>query len=419
MQFLFSFLALLGSCYFLFTRRRFDYFSLAYFSAIVYFMPGFFGNAATYIDGIWNEVPLQVETYWIMLFVLCSIPLTAITVSLFPGEKKINVVFPAESFSISLVLLFSVAGLIGVLLTAGSVVHDPDKTVVMESLGRWHILFYVSATLGLPYAYQLKRYWLAAIFLLLLLFDLYLGFRSSLAIGVISVVVLALSEAAPKRVIVSHWRMLLVLLAFGLFMFGYKMVAYVAKAGLWDTVWAYFQNEHVLSFMLMQSEPFLVQQTLNEIVRTRFETGFDHILSSFYQFIVLAPELGAENVKFNDLFQPVLFPEVGYGLAANIWAQMWSAGGWPLLAVFTLIFNLVLGLGNISLCARSAVLRAGLAPMFCYWAFYIHRNDLSFALALEKRQLLLLVLVSAIAAIAWHATRTVPSRVGLRPNFRG
>jgi hypothetical protein len=141
------------------------------------------------------------------------------------------------------------------------------------------------------------------------------------------------------------------------------------------------------------------------VVTNRFETTADHVISSLYQFILFAPELGAESITFNSLFQPALFPNVEYGLAANIWAQMWSAGGWPLLIVFVLIFNVILALGNSTLRARSAVLKAGLAPVFCCWAFYIHRNELGYALNLEKRLLLLLFFVIVVLAIVKVATR--------------
>jgi hypothetical protein len=183
------------------------------------------------------------------------------------------------------------------------------------------------------------------------------------------------------------------------------MVAYAVKAGLWGVVWEYFGDENAFLFMLTRSEPFLVQQTLNEVVANNFKTGAEHITSGLYQFLLLAPELGAENVTFNEIFQPALFPEVGYGLAANIWAQMWSAGGWPLLVVFTLIFNLIIAIGNSTLMARSLVVRAGFAPIFCYWAFYIHRNELTYQLALEKRHLLLLGVAIVIAAILRAAAR--------------
>lgn len=405
MQILFIFLAICSSSYFLLASRKFDYFSLAHFSAIIYFLPGFFGNALYYSNGIWTETVMQIEAYWIMIFVMLSIWLSAIIAEFSPQLIRLKFVIPAEDSVVSILMFVTLASFIAQLAVAGRVVLMPEKEVVMESLGRWHILFYSAATLGLPIAFLKRRYALAWIFLAFLGFDLFLGFRSALAISVIATLVLMLYSGGRQRLLFASWKVILIFSIFGAFMFGYKMVAYAVKAGLWDAVWGYFGEENAFLFILTRSEPFLVQQTLNEVVAHNFKTGFDHIATALYQFLLLAPELGAENITFNEKFQPVLFPEVSYGLAANIWAQMWSAGGWPLLVMFTLIFNLVLAIGNSTLNARSLLVRAGFAPIFCYWAFYIHRNELTYALALEKRHLLLLGAAIVIAAVAKSASK--------------
>jgi hypothetical protein len=337
--------------------------------------------------------------------VMISILISGMLASSVPRLLTYRLTFPGES-SVAMILLFpALVGFMGLMLTSGATIYDPDKDVVMESLDRWHILFYSSVTLGFPLAVHARRYVLGTVYFSFLLFNLYLGFRSPLAISVIAAVVIILHAKGPQRLAFSNWPIIVVCLVFGAFMFAYKMIAFAVKAGLWDTVWDRLLDSEALWFMLTRSEPFLVQQTLNEVVMSNFTTGYDHIISSLYQFLLLAPELGAENVTFNGIFQPALFPEVEYGLAANIWAQMWSAGGWPLLFLFAIIFNLVLAIGNTTLAARSMVVRGGLAPVFCYWAFYIHRNELSFALALEKR-LLLLLAGATIAAVVLSLART-------------
>lgn len=413
MQVLFTVLAISGGLFFLFKRRTFDYFALAFFSALIYFMPGFVGTAANYVDGVWSSDPLHPEVMWIMIFVLCSIWLSALVAAQSPRIWKFQGTLAGESNILSIMVFVSLLAFAGLVASSGASLLNPDKGEVLETLNRWHIVYYVSITLGMPLAFHSRRYRLAALFLVLLLVNLYLGFRSPLAISLIATAVVYLHADGRKRLITSNWKLLMMMLLFGLFMFSFKMIWATARAGLWDQVWNYLQNENVLYFALFQSEPFLVQQTLNQVVVNRFETGFDHVLTSLYQFTLFAPELGAENVTFNGIFQPALFPEVSYGLAANIWAQMWSAGGWPMLVVFTVFFNLILGLGNLTLQARSLVLRAGLAPMFCYWAFYIHRNELSFAFALEKRLLLLLFSVAVIAAVVKSATRQDASFPGV------
>src|SRR5690606_41059085 len=68
--------------------------------------------------------------------------------------------------------------------------------------------------------------------------------------------------------------------------------------------------------------------TLNEVVLRGFRTEFDHVSAVVYQLLFFSDKLGLTASSFNDYFQGALFPGVDYGMASNIWAQMWSAGGW-------------------------------------------------------------------------------------------
>lgn len=403
MQFIFFAVAISGLLYFLLVKRRFDYFALAFFSSLVYFMPGFFGATSYHIDGEWSESPIHPETYGIMITVMCSIWFSAWWSSHVPGLHRLDWSLPTANWTSRLTMMAAIAGLLGLFATAGGGVFHAEKELVMENLGRWHILFYTAATLGLPIAFALKQRLLSLLFIVFLLFDLFLGFRLAFSVGILSVLVLLLSENGNRRLISMDWKIVLAVLLFAIFMFGYKAVAFAIRAGMWDIVLETLANPETYLLIITHSEPFLTQQTLNEIVSHRFETPMVHIYNSLYQFILFAPELGAEATTFNSLFQPALFPEIDYGLAANIWAQMWSAGGWTLLIIFIILFNLVLALGNWTLHARSAVIRAGLAPAFCYWAFYLHRNELDYALNLEKRQILLFLFV-LMAAYLLHAS---------------
>jgi hypothetical protein len=149
------------------------------------------------------------------------------------------------------------------------------------------------------------------------------------------------------------------------------------------------------------SEPFATQMILNEVLRSGFQTDAHYILESIVaQFTLFSGEFGLDVVSFNELFQPQLFSEVEYGLAANIWAQMLAAGGWPLFFGFLAVFVASLRLGSQCLAANGLVMRAAVALGGAYWAFYIHRNDLGYVLSLLKRVALVWLGVSVLSA-AW------------------
>jgi len=407
-QTLFYLAAALGVLLFAFVKRRVDYFSLAFFSSLIYFIPGFFGSSSFSVVGEWKESPLQPETYAIMILVMLSIVVAERIAHFTPRLMSWRIHIPAATLVGPALAFAALGGLAGLLLTAGSTVFEADKALVLDSLGRWHILYYCAATLGLAMAYELRQKKLLVLFFAILVFDLFIGFRSAMAIALLSVLMLLLSRQKEQRLAAVNWRIALGTLIFAILMFGYSHVGYAIKSGMWDLAWHTLTDPEAFLLIFTRSEPFVVQQTLNEVVTQRFYTDFDHIASALYQFMLFAPELGADFVSFNSVFQPALFPDVDYGLASNIWAQMWSAGGWPLLILFVVFFDLVLAVGNTSLRSRSPIVRAGLAPMFCYWAFYIHRNDIGYILNIEKRHVLLLLAVIDVVWLTRSATRRVP-----------
>jgi len=406
MQSSFVLITLAGAAYFAMARRRLDYLTLAFFSAVVYFLPGFFGVTSFHVEGVWREAPIHPEAYAVMIAVAVSILLSALVVDRLPSGPPIRVRVAGEATAVWFVAAFALAGLVGTVLTAGARLLDPEKAVVMEALGRWHILLYSAAIVGFAAAVSARKPRLAAYFLLLLLFDLYVGFRSPLAIAILSALLLVLHGRGMPQRMVRHWRYALPVLAIGILLFGYKHIAFAVKYGLWDLVLERLTSAEFYALIITRSEPFATQQILNDVIAQRFHTGSEHILSALHQLLVFAPELGADPVLFNDYFQPALFPEVDYGLASNIWAQIWSAGDWPLLIAFLIIFNFVLLLGNASLRLRNPFVRASLAPAFVYWAFYLHRNDLSYQINLEKRILLVLIAAILLAVIVTRAVRS-------------
>lgn len=340
-----------------------------------------------------------------MTVVLLSIWLSA---AVFPGAGRINLsVRPGkvDPYFINCVFMMSLVGLLGTLLTASGNIFNPEKDIVMEGLGRWHILFYSSASLGLPVAYASSRYKMVVAFFVLLIFDLYVGFRAAFAIGVLSTLVVHLHRRGRRRLIGIGWRSWLMIFSVGILFFLYKSVGYSIKDGNWNLVGEMLFSLNTYWDSVRHSEPFIIQNNLNEIVQTNFKTSPDHIFDAIYQAALFANNAGVEVVSFNDVFQSALFPEVEYGLAANIWAQMWSAGGWVLLVIFLILFNIVIAMGNWTLRARRMLVRAGLAPVFCYWCFYIHRNDLGYAINLEKRQLIVFAAAMIVALLFFSRPR--------------
>jgi len=197
-------------------------------------------------------------------------------------------------------------------------------------------------------------------------------------------------DSKPHRLITSKFNACILALISGFAVFAYKGLYIAVKRGDIDLIISNVVNPKYYLSTIESSEPFITQAILNEVLRQSFVIGIDHLKSLFYQLVLFAPDLGYNIVSFNDIFQPALFPESGWmGMANNIWGEAISSGGWPLLIMFAIIYSLLLGVGSYLLRSHDPEIKAGMALIFSWWAFYINRNDLFNQISFEKRIVLL------------------------------
>lgn len=379
-----------GCAYFLLCLRQFDFFSVAFFSACVYFLPGFLGYTVAPV-GVGMAVPVDLEdqTYLVMVGVLIAIWAGAFLFDHAGGSHAAGWDLNGSAAAASCATLLAVIGYALIWATAGEALLGDDKIAMMESLNRWHVLGATAAPLGAVLAFASRRWLLLTVCMALLLFDMYIGFRVSFGIALIAIFTLHLSRYGPQRLAVQNWRIGCLGMAFVFLLFVYKQIYVAVKLGLWDVILDRLTDTELYASAILMSEPFNTQAILNEVIAQDFRVGMEHFQDVLLQFLLFSPELGRAPVSFNDFFQSTLFAsDLDYGMANNIWAEMVSSGGWLLLGLFLGVFVLMLTLGSYWVRSRDATLAAGAAVMFSYWAFYIHRNDLLYQVNLEKRTIL-------------------------------
>lgn len=392
MQIFFYIISILGLTYFLLAKRKFDWFAVAFFSACIYFIPGFFGYTSYLLLIEWTEDPINNEAYGVIILVEIVILFSAIISDSFSKEIIVKKVEQGSTNLLNVILFLAMTGLLLMFLTTGTALFLADKQAMLDELNRSHILFYTATIIGGTMSFEYKKWKIFTFFCILIVFDLFIGFRMSLTITAISIFTLWLSKQGQRRLLISAWKPILTGIAVILFLFLYKQLAFAIKVTDFDLLKSLLYDKNIYSVMIVNSEPFVAQSILNEITLQDYSVGMGHLKGILYQFSLFAPELGLEAESFNDLFQSALFPEVEYGMANNIWAEMWSAGGWPLLVAFVLFFAVILKLFSIVTTRQNITLRSFLAVMASYWAFYIHRNDISYEIALLKRVLLVMVI---------------------------
>jgi hypothetical protein len=388
MQTLFFATAISGAAYFLLSHRRVDLFSLAFASSCVYFLPGFLG-AVPYGGAGDATVPLESETYLVMVAIMGAIAVGAWMFEPHGAHAARRARDVADPVASQIALIASIIGLVLTLRSDEGDLFSADKVEVLSAVSRWFYIYAVSASLAVVLAYLHRQWWTLLAGAGLLLFSVFVGFRSHFAMTVIAVFLVHFQAQGPQRFLARNQVAAVLALTAAMFFFSYKFVYRMVKLGEYDVVAERFVDPQFHLQAIVDSEPFATQMILNEILRSRFETEGAYIVEGLAaQSILFSERFGLEAVAFNDLFQPVLFPDIDWGMAGNIWAQMLAAGGWPLLLGFLALFVLSLRTGSRWLETAGLSTRALIALGGSYWAFYIHRNDIGYQVILEKRVLL-------------------------------
>jgi len=388
MQSLFFASAIAGAAYFLLSHRRVDLFTLAFVSSGVYFLPGFFG-AVPYGGAHDSTVPLESETYLVMTVVMAAIAVGAWMFEPHGGHDTRRTRQIADPVASQVALVAAAIGLAMTLRSDEGDLFSADKVEVLSAVSRWFYVYAVSASLAVVLAFLHRQWWTLLMGVGLLTFSVYVGFRSHFAMTVIAVFLLHFHAQGPQRFLARNQVAAVLALVTALFFFSYKFVYRMVKLGEFDVVAERFIDPQFHLQAIADSEPFATQMIINEVIRSRFETDAGYIVEGLAaQSVLFSERFGLEAVAFNDLFQPALFPDIDWGMAGNIWAQMLAAGGWTLLLAFLALFVLSLRAGSRWLATSRLSTCALVALGGSYWAFYIHRNDIGYQVILEKRVLL-------------------------------
>ena len=154
----------------------------------------------------------------------------------------------------------------------------------------------------------------------------------------------------------------------------------------------------------MQSEAFVIQSILNEVVRKDFHTDASYLIRQILTGLPLGASVfgidSSKVISFNAMMQPALFPRVPFGMANNPWAQAYAAGGEWMVAVFALGYASILGILSLFFYKTSGTLKAAIAVIGAWIAFYFHRNDL-FIEAVLIKYVVYICGASILVAWAW------------------
>lgn len=406
----------LGALFFLGAKRRFDLFSVAFASSVLYFLPGLLGYVLlprTDAHPIRDPMPLASESYVVMTVVVLGIVLGAWVNDRIGVRGEVS--GPGLEGSEWVPMIATVVSVVALVISVrqvGSTLFLAEKAEVLEALGRWHILFENAAMVAAATAWGHRRPRAGATAFALLLTSLYIGFRFPLALAFLACLLLWGRQRGPQRFGFTSWRIGVLGASSVMFLFAYKGVYQLLRQGRWDLISMRLGDPDYYMDRVLGAEPFTIQATLDQVIRQDWHVGYGHLAGLRRSLVVFAPEAGWREPSFGQLSRAHLFPDAIGGTASNIWAEAWSTGGWPFLILFLVFWLGVLGFLNRFVGMRDPSLGSTAALVGGAWAFYVHRNDLQFQITMTRRLIAVAVGATILAMVVQAMARARPPREG-------
>lgn len=416
MKILFTLASLIGIIYFLLKKRIPDLYTIAYFSAIIYFIPGFVGYVV-YPGGA--KVKIDERVYIVFLLVEIAVIFGAVVKDATdmsrnylsnPIIKVTGTKYIAEILMI-IALLVSFYEIIKV-----NKYLFASKRVMMPMLGRVFTLLIYSASLSFLFGFIEKKKLTTWLSLIMLIFLFLMGFRSPIALSILALILIKVRSGKKISFIIQCSKQTVAILIFGYFMIMGKIFYGTFKIlGLKE---AFFKLIDIDSIVIgiNSIESFAIQTILNEVIVRNFSIGFSHLQDIIYQLLIIPSYFGADSQAFNIIIQTELFPGLNYGMAYNIWAEAIACGGFAFLIIVILIF--VTGIAVLDRLSniKNPIIQGTSALMGVYWSFYIHRSSIAVELTYQ-RHIVYALIIGFILSICLTIMIKVSKRSSKR-NFR-
>ena len=414
MYFLFLFTIIAGASYFFFAPRRFDFLSVFFFSGVMYMcfaITGYIEFSSFNLSYTYTPQSYAI----IVTFFLVLLAGTIVRDVIVPAAAHTAPPAYVEDPGAPDHLAIMAAG--GVLLGAGCiaiyVLDDPwlvlanDKTAVLENTGSRPRAYAEMFTLhAIVAAYLSRRYFLLVAAAALALFILFIGFRFTVVMSVLGIMVAA-SARSPAVVALYRRRV---------------FCAAGAAAVLVLTGIRTFQPAFMDPSGHHQSLHNLVHGGLNSVLNfpegagpalvflagldAGVHLGYGHFFSSLPSLLVFMAEAGVDVQSYNDYVEgPVLEPIPGKNLANSNLGSWYAVGGMSAVVIFSCAYTgLVIFLSSLMHRARrSCSLHLAWLPIL---TFYNFRNDFAQMFYFSKQVVLTWLLLAGFAAIVVAANRS-------------
>ena len=406
MSVLFTVLYGVGLVYML--KRRFDLFTLTYLTSTVYFVPAFFGVTH---DGTLPLVKYEINFwqhlfyfYYFLLLLGFSWLFTKTNATLVKIEYRQIQNFVSADMRI-LKTMSQISGVLTPLLlllawgTMGQALFATEKKVVLENFSIFFALYEITVLIYFFTSFICKRKFHIVASSLLIVFDLFIGFRAVGAFALILAFTYSLLlKPSTKNTILFGFMLIAGYTVASL----YKIITLALKYGEAAGSFLALQNFDSVMESLFVTESFTTQEVFGKTISSNLTLPLEYpldiirILLPGVNNILLGKGLG-----FNDYYQDKLFSHIPWGLGSNVWAEQYAIWGWagPLVLAFTLSLLLFYLNGKIFQWYSTGQVHYFSLTLFAVapFYFYIHRNDFLFQLNITRNFLVIWVFIYFLA----------------------
>ncbi|MEW9899949.1 hypothetical protein ABWL39_15105 [Chitinivorax sp. PXF-14] len=437
-------------------RKTIDPLLTGFIASLIYFLPGLVGYISfSYGVGAGSyQAALAPGALVCMSIVVSTLAITTIAYDrLLPIRgTTLRISTPYLTQALAIMML---VGFIASLLTIGKGYLCTEKSALLARVNPWYYLATYSAPLCFVSALSTKSRAIAALSLLLIFADLFVGFRGSASVTLIALCLMQGSwfyQGWKKRIIYLSY-----ILFCGVSLFLVKQLAWNIKytvsidcpaisapsnesgvlpktntpsiekslpplqvRGEQVTYTAnLLTHKETYTAAFSNSEPMVVQATLNETINRDFKLPAENLVNQLLSGVPGGKSLFGLDVSdtksFNDFFQKEFFPKATFGMANNPWAQAFSVGRFSMVFIFSVAYAFGLSFLTWLFSNLSGPLRACIAVIVGWWGLYLHRNDVLIEIGILK----MVIYIIAVSWLLGLAINTIGKSVLPRIRFQG
>ncbi len=394
--------SVLAFVYLFYKERDVDVYLVAATSGILFFSAAYTGR----IEGPRGYPPLEPPAvlYYSFSFYLIAILLAA-CVKDARHEKRANWAAPVPPTSTRIaVVAFAIWALSAIHLIASYPDHvfSGCKTTLMSAAGARHTLALSMSMLAATCILTSRVPGRFAAAAGILGFSLLVGDRTATALTIIACVLIYGQSLGPvailrKRPLLFPIAIVALITAGTALKWGYS--AY--RAGGVLAVQEVMTTRSPLEIIHDGAEFWTTQYMFADIVNSNFATDGGSILRAPLSALPIPRHIYTSGSdEFNQLFQPVLYPDVTWGMAFNPFAEFYSAAGVMGILAFVIATQ----------CALYVIDRSSRSPRYAQWlpfvalagslvAFYTHRNSAAVTFAMIRNVFWPYVVVLALSRL--------------------